>query len=142
MRSRGARPLLLLLATSALIGAHAGTATACSCVAPDARAQYREADAAFVGVLENVRRIGPSRAVYRYEVKRSYKRRLGRKAWVRSAYHSATCGLPGDIGATYALFLQRDGRRWFSGLCSLTRPDQLRRAAKRSRVAPAATCPA
>ena len=131
---RGARVFFLPLAASALIGANADTAAACSCVPPDARAQYRAADAAFAGVLENVRNLGTSQAVYRYAVRRGYKRKLGRTVWVRSTRSSAACGLPDVVGQTYALFLQRTGKHWSSGLCSVTSPDRLRRAARKSRT--------
>ena len=132
--TRGRRLILLAFATGALAGSQVETAAACTCAEPNVRAQYREADAAFVGVLENVRTIGTGRAVYRYAVRRGYKRRLGRTVWVRSSRHSASCGLPDEIGETYAMFLQRTGKRWSSGVCWLTRPGALRRAARAERA--------
>jgi hypothetical protein len=128
-----------VVAALVLVAVAAESAAACSCVRIDqvgVNHAFRHADAALVGRLievrpaKNVDRRVPRLAVFRYRVERSYKRRLGRIVSVSSSAHEASCGLPTALGQRYAMFLDRQGRRWSSGLCSLTTLRVLREAAR------------
>jgi hypothetical protein len=123
----------VLLAVLALAAAFPETGSACSCIPPKPRAQFKRADAAFIGRLIRVSPVAFNRAVFEYRVARAYKRRLGRFVRVGSALQSASCGLPDVIGERYAMFLDRQRGRWTSGLCSVTTPADLRRAARSRR---------
>jgi hypothetical protein len=125
-----------------LLGADA--AMACSCVPPDEPKMLRQADGAFVGRLVAVRVVDPpdrgepigsgDPTDYVYRVRRVYKRgpglKRGRRVRVRSVRSEVTCGLPSGRGRVYALFLQRQNRRWHSNLCMTTTPERMRRAAQ------------
>ena len=115
-----------------------GSAAACSC-APQAPAQsLREADGAVVGRLAKVLPHGTLRAVFRYEVRRSYKGALpaaGKMLDVHSSRRGAACALPRRIGHSYGLFLFRRNGRWFGGLCGVVSPERLRAAAAKQGAA-------
>jgi hypothetical protein len=85
----------------------------------------QRADAAIAGRLVEVVPRGRLRAVYRYRVRRVYKRgagiRRGRIVSVHSAGSSAACGLPRRTGRRYGLLLSRRAGGWSSGLCGLLR---------------------
>jgi hypothetical protein len=92
----------------------------------------READGAVVGRLVKVLPHGPLHAVFRYEVRRSYKGTLpaaGKMLDVRTSRRGAACALPRRIGHSYGLFLFRRSGRWFGGLCGVVAPERLRAAA-------------
>lgn len=114
----------------------AGGAQACSCARSAPGAALQRADAAIVGNLIKVVPREELRADYRYRVLRAYGDggiEPGDVINVRSALHSATCGLPSRTERRYGIFLVRDeGSRWTAGLCSLVGPRQLRAAAKRA----------
>ncbi|HZK15355.1 MAG TPA: hypothetical protein VFC52_02035, partial [Solirubrobacterales bacterium] len=103
----------------------AGEAAACSCAPIKRGEMLRQADAAFAGRLVAVIPRGRDRAVFRYRVRRVFKRgpgvRRGRVVSVRSARSSAACGLPTKTGRPYGLALSRAGRGWTAGSCSLLR---------------------
>ena len=123
---------MLALAAGVLAALDTVDAAACSCLPSTPRADYRNADAAFIGRLVKVRRVGIASAVLRYRVERSYKRRLGDIVGIWTPFYGPSCGLPRQKGRRYALFIYRDGRKWGSNLCSLTTPGVLRDAARRS----------
>ncbi|HEU4906470.1 MAG TPA: hypothetical protein VFT19_10210 [Solirubrobacterales bacterium] len=85
----------------------------------------KRADAAIAGRLVEVIPRSRVRAVYRYRVRRVYKRgaglRRGRIVSVRSTRSSAACGLPKRKGRRYGLLLSRQRGGWTSGLCGLLR---------------------
>jgi hypothetical protein len=103
----------------------AGEAAACSCAPLKRGEMVRQADAAFAGRLVAVVPRGRDRAVFRYRVRRVYKRgpgiRRGRMVAVRSARSSAACGLPTKAGRRYGLALARVKGGWTAGSCSLMR---------------------
>jgi hypothetical protein len=122
-------PLVILLVSTSLALLAADTALACSCKPPRPRVQYRQADAAFVGRLLSVHPVDDFRAVFRYRVERSYKRRLGRIVRVRSNLQGTACGLSQEVGRRVAMFLYRSGGKWTSSSCSQISPADLKRAA-------------
>lgn len=91
----------------------------------------QRADAAIAGRLIEVTPQSRVRAVYRYRVRRVYKRgaglRRGRIVSVRSTRSSASCGLPKRKGRRYGLLLSWQRGGWTSGLCGLLRRAQVRR---------------
>jgi hypothetical protein len=133
----------------------AESAMACSCVPPRPAAQLKASDGAFVGRLLAVREVAPPAegeptgsadpVDYLYRVGRVYKRgpglRRGHRVRVRSARHSATCGLPRGRGRLYGLFVFREDGRWTGNLCNVVTPAQMRRGAGASRRRPDATGP-
>lgn len=75
---------------------------------------------------------GPLRAVFRYEVRHSYKGilpRAGRMLDVYSSRRGAACALPRRVGRSYGLFLVRRNGRWLGGICGVVAPRRLRAAA-------------
>lgn len=123
----------------------AESALACSCAPASPRESLASSDAAIVGRLLGVRRLGPARAEYRYRVIRVYrgagKIRGGTVATVRSGGDSASCALPSVTGRNYGLFLAGGGGRWAGGICGMISPRRLWAAAKRSEPARARTSP-
>jgi hypothetical protein len=113
-------------------GIGTANAQACSCAEIAPRKALRQADAALVAELLDVRPRGATVADYLYEVRRVYKtgRRIGVRISVRSAAHGATCGLPPRVGGRYGLLLHWAGGRWRGGLCGLMAPEDLRAAAR------------
>lgn len=85
----------------------------------------QRADAAIAGRLVEVVPQDRLHAIYRYRVRRVYKKgpgvRRGRVVSVRSARDSAACGLPTSTGRRYELALSRSGDAWTSGACALLR---------------------
>jgi len=124
--------MALVLVVLAMLGAAEG-AGACSC-APQAPAKsLREADGAVVGRLVRVLPHGALHAVYRYEVRHSYKGALpgtGKMLDVHGSRRGAACALPRRVGRSYGLFLFRRNGRWFGGLCGVVTPHRLRAAAE------------
>jgi hypothetical protein len=85
-----------------------------------------------VGRLVRVLPHGALHAVYRYEVRHSYKGALpatGRMLDVHSSRRGAACALPRRIDRRYGLFLSHRNGRWFGGLCGTVAPERLRAAA-------------
>ena len=134
-----------LLASVALL-AVPSAASACTCIGYDspreeARALLERSDLAFIGVLKSVKRIGgppppgtptpPGNAFFRYRVIRAYGGDPGRFVRVRSSLAGESCGLPQAKGRKYAIGADRSPRSGVlvSGLCSMTSPRALRRAA-------------
>jgi hypothetical protein len=110
----------------------APAAMACSCAPQAPGESLREADGAVVGRLVRVLPHGALHAVFRYEVRHSYKgvmRTAGEMLDVHSARRGSACALPRRIGRSYGLFLFRRGGRWFGGLCGVVTPERLRAAA-------------
>ena len=104
--------LVAIVLAAPLLAADA--AMACSCVSPKPREQLRDADAAFIGRLVEVREVNPPAegepigtgdpVDYVYRVGRIYKDPAGRlhrggRVRVRSVRGEATCGLPNRPGA-------------------------------------------
>ena len=112
----------------------AAGAVACSCAPQSPAESLREADGAVVGRLVRVIPHGALHAVYRYEVRQSYKGKIreGRMLDVRSGRRSAACALPRRTGRSYGLFLALRGGRWFGGICGVVSPERLRQAAQGS----------
>ncbi len=115
-----------------LLGAE--SALACSCAPASPRESLAGSDAAIVGRLLGVKRLGPARAEYRYRVVRVYRGageiRGGTVAKVRSGGDSASCALPSVTGRNYGLFLIGAGDRWAGGICGVVSPRRLWAAAK------------
>ena len=141
MRSR----IAIAAAVIATLFIAPAAAQACTCASTgdavdDAELILEESDAAFIGRLVSVKRVGggdipdvPDSSViadYRYRVGRDFIRDLGRFVKVRSIVAEASCGLPAEKGSRYALGIssRRDGG-WTSNLCGLTEPKALRKAA-------------
>jgi len=109
-----------------------GSAAACSCAPQAPGESLREADGAVVGRLVRVLPHGALHAVFRYEVRHSYKGAMpaaGKMLDVHSSRRGATCALPRRTGHSYGLFLFRRNGRWFGGLCGVVAPERLRAAA-------------
>jgi len=115
-----------------LLGAE--SALACSCAPSTPAESLASSDAAIVGRLLKVERLGPARAEYRYRVVRVYRGhgevRGGSVATVRSGGDSASCALPTRTGRNYGLFLLGERDRWAGGICGVVSPRQLWAAAK------------
>jgi MYXO-CTERM domain-containing protein len=105
-------------------GAAPECAYACSCAPVEPEEALARADAAFVGTL--VERKEPRGAIVSsgdpvtlvFAVERTLKGELGERVDVATVRDSASCGIQADVGQTIGLFLERDGERWTSGLCS------------------------
>ena len=133
--------LVAIVLASPLLAADA--AMACSCVPLKPREQLKDADAAFIGRLIEVREVNPPAegepigtgdpVDYVYRVGRIYKDPAGRlhrggRVRVRSVRGEATCGLPNRPGALRGLFVQRRHGRWHGNLCLSTTARKMRRA--------------
>ena len=127
--------VLLLLAPGGALG--------CSCAVEEnpkaqARAVLGWSDAAFIGSLVSVREIeGGSpfeQAIFRYRVRSSYEKDLGRFVRVRASTLGASCGLGRQKGRKIALGLSGRPGRWSSGLCSYIQPKALRAVADETTI--------
>ncbi len=109
-------------------------ASACSCAPQVPAESLREADGAVTARLVAVLPHGPSRALYRYEVRHVYKGgeklEAGRMLAVHSSRRSAACALPRRLGRAYGLFLLTRHGRWFGSICRVVSPKRMRRAAR------------
>ena len=138
-RRRRVRPVLV--APWALLGFFllAEAASACSCVERPARDRYREADAAFIGVVESRRVVGRDPyghdlLVYTYAVEEDFKRELGDRVEVETTSNGGTCGYDARPGDRDGVLLDERSRtaegRYAAGICDLIDPEELRRAAR------------
>lgn len=115
----------------------AGTATACSCVRPDA-GTFKHADGAIVAKLLRVEPIGDGRnSTYVYRVREAFKKRdrfeSGQIRRIKSSSYGASCGIEEPVGSTHGLFLYRSAGRWRSNLCLTTSTQRMRRIAAKVR---------
>ena len=134
LRSIGAGVLVTAIA---LLGAEGAAACSCAFIAPETK--LKQSDGAVVARLVRVKPIDdgdnvhssadPTDFVYRtgrvYKGKQTGLRR-GRRLVVRSVRSSATCGLSAEVGRLTGLFMDRQGGRWHSNLCSEVTPKQMR----------------
>ena len=112
-----------------LVGAD--SASACTCVPIDVDQALKRSDGAFNGRLLSVHQPeGTVDRKFRYRIGHVAKGpfRRGQVVTVWSLSSEAICGLPGDAGRVYGLFVRRDGERWTSSLCLTISPKRLRRA--------------
>jgi hypothetical protein len=126
----------LFLATAvACIGLFsAEQALACSCAAISTRDALEQSDAAVVGRLVDVDRVGNGAVRLDYKVRRVFKGAPGLEPGaslvLRSAASEASCGLPHRKDRRYGLLLDRRRQRLTASLCSVVPPKKLRRAAE------------
>ena len=127
----------VLVTAVALLGAEGAAACSCAFVAPEAK--LRQSDGAVIARLVRVKPIDDGDNVHSsadptdfiYRTGRVYKGkpkglRRGRRLVVRSVRSSATCGLSTEVGRLTGLFMDRQGGRWHSNLCSEVTPQQMR----------------
>ena len=119
----------------ALLGAEGAAACSCAFIAPETMLEQAEG-AVIAGLVGSADRRGdrpptadPTDFVYR--TGRVYKGkprglRRGRRWVVRSVRSSATCGLSTEVGRLTGLFMDRQGGRWRTTLCSEVTPAQMR----------------
>ena len=133
------RALTLFLAVMAVAGVlGAQDAFGCSCAVTPADEMVADSEAAFEGVVIDVRDpSGPAEpgelqssgdpVDVRFDVETVYKGSLGDEITVRTARSGATCGLGGlEPGDRIALTLSRDDEgRWQGGTCGVFDPDDL-----------------
>ncbi|MEA2169997.1 MAG: hypothetical protein QOF76_3297 [Solirubrobacteraceae bacterium] len=120
-RVRTLAATLAVLATTA----GAGSAHACSCVAPgDPRADVDAARAAFYGTVVD-RRVHGRRVTYRFTVKLDIKNNLGRQVTIRTTTQTAACGLDLHEGQRIGLLLSIFKGRYIGSSCSVRTKRQL-----------------
>jgi hypothetical protein len=121
----------IVVAVLVVLLAGADSARACTCVPIDVDRALKRSDGAFNGRLLSVRHpAGTVDTKFRYRIGHVAKGpfRRGQVVTVWSLNSEAICGLPGDVGRLYGLFVRRDGERWTSSLCLTISPKRLRRA--------------
>jgi hypothetical protein len=115
------------------------SAQACSCAAREGPLSLKGEDAAVTARLLEVRRESPGsdQATFRYKVRRVFKGRheyglhRGKRLAIESSIYGASCGLPRNRRRLYGLILYEHRGELQSGLCHVTTPRALRRAAER-----------
>lgn len=94
----------------------------------------RQADAAIVGRLTEVRSVDSYESEFLYEVRRRYKGGRGvapgSVVSVLSAADGSACGLPTARERRYGLFLTRRQGAWRGSLCATVAPRSLAAAAR------------
>jgi hypothetical protein len=128
-------------AVAALTVLPAGQAYACSCAPGSTKQKFNVQPAAFTGRLLEMRETSDGRfLVYRYRVRRDYKRNLRETIRVRTPLYTS-CAIPGTtVGQRYSMFLYRsdDAARvtqtgpWTSNLCLQTTKAKLERASRQA----------
>ena len=140
------RRLVLALVVGALASfAASSAADACSYAGDDRpyaevlRAQFRAADAAFIGRLIAIAPLDdlgdgtPSSGIHVFLVERRLKGRLRKLVPVYASIGSNLCGLELERGDRIGLLLDRRGRRWTSHSLLQVSPRDLLRAARSKR---------
>jgi hypothetical protein len=123
------RPTLLRILLAAVIAGTtvvtgAGTALACSCIAPDPQSLLETTDGAFVGTLVE-RPAEPSGDIvssadmvpWVFEVEAAYNGAIENPMVVFSAISGASCGFEMSEGSSASLFVTRVGDEWQGNLC-------------------------
>jgi hypothetical protein len=135
------RPRLTTALVTCLVALAVGSesAQACSCASREGPLSLKGEDAAVTARLLEVRRKGPGsdQATFRYKVRRVFKGRheyglhRGTRLAIESSIYGASCGLPRNRRRLYGLILYEHRGELRSGLCYVTTPRALRRAADR-----------
>ena len=134
------RIAVLAIVAVCLIGAE--QAAACSCAGPTknqtveeyVRERARESDGVVVAELLRVKKDQGgdpfAEGTFTFLVTDSYKHRNrlrpGKRVRIRSTLQGSACGLPQREGFRFGFFLHRVEGRWFSSLCDMVSPRDLR----------------
>jgi hypothetical protein len=124
--------VLLVLAAFAASASRPPAAWACSCAGEPAAKWLGRSDAAFVGEVLAWRVEHPpgptwstgDPAYATFRVERAVKGTLPRELVVHTVASTASCGLGVSPGQRVALFLDRRGDDWTSGLCAQFEPSE------------------
>ena len=126
------RFLLVAVIAGTTVVTGAGTALACSCIAPEPRNLLETTDGAFVGTLVE-RPAEPSGDIvssedtvpWVFEVEAAYKGEIENPMVVFSAISGAECGFEMSEGSTASLFVTRVSDEWQGNLCQIMSPEAL-----------------
>lgn len=123
------RFLLVAVIAGTTVVTGAGTALACSCIAPEPQNLLETTDGAFVGTLVErpAEASGDSADMvpWVFEVEAAYKGAIENPMVVFSAISGASCGFEMSEGSSASLFVTQVGDEWQGNLCQIMSPEAL-----------------